>query len=106
MSLPAGCELEDEDAAVGGRVEVVGALLFDQRKELAVGWKHDEIHVWLGCWCRAWAPAEVEQVVFGVEVDVAWCWVWLDFAALKIAAAGFEGDERSCRHVVWCGDGS
>ena len=40
----------------------------------------------------------MDQVVFGVEVEVARCRDRDDFFAVRVAAAGFEGYEGSVGH--------
>jgi hypothetical protein len=40
----------------------------------------------------------IEDVVFDVEEQVAWCCVGRDLLAAQIALAGLEGDEGVGRH--------
>lgn len=100
VSLAAGGEFEDVDAAIGGRVQVLGTLFLEQRLECAVAGNHEEIDLRLCGWCGSRAPAEVWDVVFNVEEQVAWCSVWRDLLAAQIALAGLEGDEGVGRHCV------
>lgn len=101
MLLATAGELEHEYAAVGGRVEILGTFLFYEWVEVTVLGEHDEIHFWfVGCSC-ARTPAEVQQVILGVEIDVAWCWIRFDTATGKVATSSLEGNER-CRCHVEC----
>lgn len=101
MFLAARCKLEYEDATVGGRMQLLGALLFRKRVEVAVLWEHDEIDLGLGGWRRAWPPAEVQELIFAVEVDVAFGVDGSDFAAGELAQASLERDERIRCHRRW-----
>jgi hypothetical protein len=54
---------------------------------------HEEVDLGLCGRCGAWAPAEVRDVIFDVEVQVAGCCVWGDLLAAQVAFAGLECDE-------------
>lgn len=79
-------------------MKVLGALLFNQWVEVTILWKHDQVDLGVCSAGGARSPAEVEQLIFGVEVDVARCGLWRDLAAVEFAASGFERDERSFGH--------
>lgn len=99
MLLTAGIELEDVDAAARWRVQVLGTFLLQPGNEVTVSRHHEEVDFRLGGWSRAWAPTEMRDIIFDVEVEVAWVWDGFDLAAGEVAAAGFEGDERVGRHA-------
>ena len=65
---------------------------FDERCEGGIARDGDEVDFGFAGGCAARSPAEVDQVVFTVEVEVAWGVDGCDFAAGALAAAGFEGD--------------
>ena len=100
VSLAAGGEFEDVDTAIGGRVEFLGTLFLEQGLECTVAGNHEEIDLGLCGWCGSRSPAEVRDVVFDVEEQVAWCCVWRDLLAAQVALAGLEGDEGVGRHCV------
>jgi hypothetical protein len=73
-----------------------------QGLECAIAGDHEEIDLGLCGWCGSWAPAEVRDVIFDVEEQVAGCCVWGDLLAAQVALAGFECDECVGGHcVVW-----
>lgn len=98
VSLITATELEDKDAAVGGRMQFFGALLFDIGVEVAIGREHDQVDFGLGGGCGAWPPAEVHQLIFAVEVDVAWAGIGGDSAVGELAKPGFECNDRRGGH--------
>lgn len=65
-------ELQGVDATV--RRGLTGGLVGD---EASIGGDHHEIHLGLGVRSAPGAPAEVHQIILGVEVDVARRGLWL-----------------------------
>ena len=63
MPGTAGLELEDEYSAGGEGLAVW--------YEITVGRNHDKIQFRLAHWCGARPPAEVNKLIFFVEVEVA-----------------------------------
>jgi hypothetical protein len=98
VSLAAGGEFEDVDAAIGGRVEFLCTFFLEQGLECAVARNHEEVNLRLCGWCGSRAPAEVRDVIFDVEEQIAWCCVWRNLLAAQVALAGLEGDEGVGRH--------
>ena len=99
--LPTAAKRQDKQSPVGRTSDILVPLVFDEGREGGVAGDGDEVCFGLGAGGGAWAPAEVDEVVFGaaVEVEVAWCGDRGDFAAGFGAAAGFEGDEGRGGHV-------
>ena len=62
--------------------------------EGAITGNHEQVDFRIGGWSGAWTPAEVHEVIFAVDVQVAGCLVRFDLATVDIAFAGLEGDER------------
>ena len=44
--------------------------------EFAVGRNHDKVEFGLAHWSRARPPAEMNKIIFFVEIDVAWSRFW------------------------------
>ena len=63
MPGTAGLELEDEYSA--------GCEGLAVWYEITVGGNHDKIQFWLAHWCGARPPAEMNKLIFFVEVEVA-----------------------------------
>lgn len=74
-------------------MRVCGAGRFE-RRERSIGWKHDQIKVCRIERCTARPPAEMNKIIFAVEVDVAWRGQWLDFlrVLVELTLPGLEGD--------------
>ena len=92
-------ELEHKDAAIGGAPHVVGAGLADQWSERCIAGDSDEVDFGARGGGGARSPAEMEEVVFRVEVEISGAGDGSDSLAKFFTAAGFEGDEGIGRHV-------
>ena len=73
MPGTAGLELEDEYSAGGGRLGIWTrpSIFVAVWYEITVGRNHDKIEFWLAHWCGARPPAEVNKLIFFIEVEVA-----------------------------------
>ena len=91
LLLPARAEFQTKDPSICRRPYILGAGFFDEGRESGVAGDGDEVEVGVCGRGAAGAPAEVDEVVFAVEVEVAWGRLGGDFAAGEGAAAGFEG---------------